>query len=85
MTGEGSDNRQLEPMTTATQSALDIDHLKVLADAGYSNGEQLASCEEKGITATVATNRAVNLQGDHYQKSDFHCDPEQDYFVCPAG
>ena len=57
----------------------------MLADAGYSNGEQLASCEEKGMTATVPTNRAVNNQGDYDQKSDFHYDAEQDHFVCPAG
>jgi len=85
VTDEGSDNRQLEPMATRTQAELAVDHLEVLADAGYSNGEQLASCEDQGIAVTVPTNRAVNNQGDYYQKSRFHYDAEQDHFVCPAG
>lgn len=85
VTNEGSDNRQLEPMATATKAELSVDHLDVLADAGYSNGEQLANCEDQGITVTVPTNRAINNQGDYYQKSDFYYDAQHDRFICPAG
>jgi transposase len=85
VTDEGSDNRQLEPMASQAKTELGVDKLAVLADAGYSNGEQLANCEAQDITASVPTNRAVNNQGEHYQKSDFHYDAEQDHFICPAG
>ncbi len=87
VTDEGSDNRQLQPMAQAAKTELKADKLTLLADAGYSNGEQLEVCEKQGITANVPSNRAVNTQGNqkHYQKSAFHYDPEQDQFICPAG
>lgn len=85
VTQEGSDNRQLEPMAKAAKSELGVEKLKVLADAGYSNGEQLARCEEEEIEPVVPPNRAVNSQGDFYQKNDFHYDKKRDCFICPAG
>jgi transposase len=37
--------------------------MNVVADAGYSNGEQAEACEAKGIVPHVPANRAVNNQG----------------------
>jgi len=71
-------------MAVASKEELGVSELEVLADAGYSNGEQLSNCEALGITATVPVNRSVNNKGDHFQKSEFSYDPEQDHFVCPA-
>lgn len=85
VTTEGSDNRQLEPIATAAKSELGVDTLQVLADAGYSNGEQLERCEEQGIEPAVPVNRAVNNKGNYFQKSEFTYDSEQDQFTCPAG
>jgi len=85
VTTEGSDNRQLEPIATAAKSELGADALQVLADAGYSNGEQLERCEEQGIEPAVPVNRAVNNKGNYFQKSEFTYDSEQDQFTCPAG
>ena len=85
VTTEAGDNRQLEPMATSAKTELGVDELQVLADAGYSNGEQLEHCEEQGIEAAVPVNRAVNNKGDYYQKSDFTYDREKDQFTCPAG
>lgn len=85
VTDEGADNRQLEPMAKATKAELESDNLTVLADAGYSNGQQLAQCEEHGIEAIVPTNRAVNNQGDFYQKEAFRYNAQTDTFTCPAG
>lgn len=85
VTDEGSDNRQLKPMALTAKEELGADELKVLADAGYSNGEQLAACEKQGITASVPANRAGNYREGHYQKCDFEYDAKQDYFICPAG
>ena len=72
-------------MAKAAQAELEIEGLTVLADAGYSNGEQLENCEEAGIEPVVPPNRAINNKGDFYQKSDFHYDEERDEFICPAG
>lgn len=81
---EGSDNRQLEHMAKAAQTELEQEKLTVLADAGYSNGEQLANCEKAGIEPVVPPNRATNNQGEFYQKRDFYYDEDRDEFICPA-
>jgi transposase len=59
--------------------------LDVIADAGYSNGEQLAACEAQGITATVPSNRSLNQRVEYFRRADFTYHAEQDHYVCPAG
>lgn len=85
VTDEATDNRQLQPIAEASKEVLQVSDLEVLADAGYSNGEQLGACEEQNITATVPSNRAHNNQGDYFQKHDFVYDSEKDQYTCPAG
>lgn len=85
VTDESTDNRQLEPIAKAAQAELEAESLTVLADAGYSNGEQLAELEGMGIEPVVPANRSLNNQGDVYQKRDFIYDDERDCFICPAG
>ena len=87
VTQEASDNRQLAPMAEAAKAVLEQEKLTVVADSGYSNGEQLTRCSQAGITAFVPPNRAINNQGDgsFFQKSDFSFDAEQDCYRCPAG
>jgi len=41
--------RCLSPMAQAAKEALEIDRFNVVADAGYSNGEQAAHCEAVGM------------------------------------
>ena len=53
VTDEGDDRRQLYPMAQQTKTELDQETLTVLADGGYSNGEQLAACDAEGITVTL--------------------------------
>ena len=67
-------------MAEAAKEVLDQERLTIVADAGYSNGEQLAHCAERDITAFVPPNRAVNNQGDGklFAKRDFTYDAEQD-------
>ena len=87
VTQDAADNRQLEPMAKAAQALLGQETLTVVADAGYSNGEQLAHCAEANITAFVPPNRATNNQGDggFFQASDFDYDAAQNAYRCPAG
>jgi transposase len=85
VTQDGGDNRQLQPMAEAAREQLTAESLEVVADAGYSNGEQLAACEAQGITATVPSNRATNSQGDYFQKHEFTYDAQRDHYTCPAG
>ena len=79
------DGRLLQPMAEAVKAALKVDELEVLADAGYSNGEQQAACEAQGITATVPRRTNCSAFPDRYQKRDFKYDESSDSFTCPAG
>jgi transposase len=70
----------------AKQGVGNPDSLNVVADAGYSNGEQAEACEAQGILPHVPANRAVNNQGNGhlFDRSKFHYDEKTDTFRCPA-
>jgi len=76
-------------MAEAAQAAVSEpgQKLNVVADAGYSNGEQAERCESKGIVPHVPANRGVNNRGDGtlFQRSQFLYDEATDTFLCPAG
>lgn len=85
VSNEGGDNRLLQPMAEQAKEVSGQKTLEVLADAGYANGEQLAACEEQGITATVPRRNIPGSHVDLYQKADFHYDKDADSYTCPAG
>lgn len=85
VTDESDDRRQLYPMAHQTKAGLGQETLIVLADAGYSNGEQLAACDAEGITVTLPNRRSINDLTDLYSKSTFRYDADQDCYICPAG
>jgi transposase len=88
VTTEASDNRSLLPMAEAAKEAVgNPESLNVVADAGYSNGEQAAACEARGIAPHVPANRGVNSKGDGklFDRTEFHYDEKSDTFRCPAG
>jgi transposase len=87
VTSEATDNRSLLPMAEAAKQALDNpETLNVVADAGYSNGEQAEQCERQGVVPHAPANRAVNNQGDGtlFDRSLFIYDEKTDTFRCPA-
>jgi hypothetical protein len=81
---DSTDNRQLKAMVDEVEETLGAPPKEVLADAGYSNGEQIAEVQEKGVIVGVPSNRATNNQGG-YQRSAFTYDEDQDVYICPAG
>src|SRR5207245_9082335 len=49
VTRESNDTRSLQPMAEAAKMAVgEPQRMNVIADAGYSNGEQAEACEGKG-------------------------------------
>jgi hypothetical protein len=86
VTLDASDIRCLKPMADAVKEALGVNHLQVVADAGYSNGEQIAQCEEAGITPFVPMMRTVNNEGDGklFGRTDFKYDAEAGSYTCPG-
>lgn len=87
LTQAASDNQQLEPMTQAAQEAVGSGLGTIVADAGYSSGEQISRTQSLGVEVAVPPNRAINNQGDgeYFQKSDFTYLPDKDAYQCPAG
>lgn len=86
VTNEPTDRNLLHPMALRAQEVLGVDHLEVVADMGYANGQQVKACLEAGITpylpqANTSANSALGLFG----KQDFRYDPAQDGYLCPAG
>src|SRR5258707_501337 len=89
VTVQAGDNGSLQPMAEAAQAATGgpAQPINVVADAGYSNGEQAEACEAKGILPHVPANRSVNSRGDGtlFDRTAFTYQPESDTFLCPAG
>jgi len=86
VTNDVNDQRQLQPMAEAASQALQAT-CTVVADAGYTNGEQIAQLDAKGIVSYVALNRAVNNQagGTQYGRDAFSYEPGADRYTCPSG
>src|SRR6266550_2155743 len=88
ITDTAGDNSLLLPMAEAAKQAVGAPALlNVVADAGYSNGEQAERREGQGIVPHVPANRAVNNKGDGtlLDRSEFHYEENTDTFRCPAG
>jgi hypothetical protein len=83
---DAADNRCLQPMAEAARAALGKKTFNVVADAGYSNGEQAANCEAAGMMPHVPATRTVNPKGNGtlFQRTDFSYQPETDTYLCPA-
>jgi transposase len=89
VTDEANDTRRLLPMAEAAQQAVGAAgrELHVVADAGYSNGEQADACEKRGIVPHVAVHRGVNAQGDGklFDRTAFQYQEQTNTMLCPAG
>lgn len=87
LTNEVTDNRSLQPMSETVAQVLGKETFNVVADAGYSNGEQVEALEARGIVPHVPANRSVNNQGDGtlFDRSHFDYDAATDTLCCPAG
>jgi len=89
VTDHAADNRSLQPMAEAAQAVTGGpgQSINVVADAGYSNGEQAEACEASGILPHVPANRGVNNHGDGtlFDRSEFTYQSESDTLLCPAG
>jgi transposase len=87
VTEEATDNRSLQPLAEAAREALGVETLKVVADAGYSNGEQIEALEQQRIEAYLPVNRSINNHGDGelFDRRAFSYEPETDRYRCPAG
>jgi hypothetical protein len=56
---DASDIRCLKPMAEAAKKVLELETFNIVADAGYSNCEQVAQCEAAGMIPYVPVMRTV--------------------------
>jgi transposase len=86
LTNDGNDHGQLLPMAVQGKEALEAETVIVVADAGYSNGEQADACDKAGITAVVPRPQTVNPKGEaYYSREAFTYEAASDTWTCPAG
>ncbi len=86
LTNELNDQRSLLPMAIGAKQALGVDKLNVVADAGYSNGQQAKQCEGVAIAAHVPVKRSANPENaGYFDRSAFTYDERSDSYLCPAG
>jgi len=86
LTNDGNDHGQLLPMAVQGKEALEAETLTVVADAGYSNGEQADACDKAAITAVVPRPKTVNPKGEaYYSREAFAYEAASDTWTCPAG
>jgi transposase len=85
----GNDNSRLQPMAEAVRVVLGsgTEPINIVADTGYSNGEQAAICEASGLIPHIPAKRSVNSHGDGtlLDRTAFTYQSETDSFRCPAG
>jgi len=86
VTNEVLDRNQLSPMALQAKTTLDVDSCRVVADRGYSHGQELKTCLDAGLEPYVArpdpsANRKLGLYG----KGQFSYDADHDIYRCPAG
>ena len=80
------DMEQLSGIAIRAKETLGIDTLKVAADAGYCNAEEVKVCEESGIEAyTPRIPTSTNRKKGRYTKDAFRYDLQEDCYYCPVG
>jgi hypothetical protein len=86
---DANDLAQLHPMAIAAKSALEVESLEVVADAGYHEAGQLEACEQADLTTYVpapGTCSGKTRDGEVvYPKEAFRYDAANDCYHCPAG
>jgi len=83
----GSDRQQLAKMAKQAQEILEPKtKLKVVADKGYYNGDEIRECEQNDIVAYVAKPKtSPNKAKGYFDRSRFKYIREDDEYECPAG
>ena len=76
------DKNALSGLAIKAKNELGVEHLNVLADAGYPTAGELKKCGDANITTYVSP--VQNSKGK-FGKDKFRYDPELDHYTCPNG
>jgi transposase len=65
---------------------LDVEKIDVVADKGYFKTEDIAACEQAGLTPHVPRpQRGSSEANGFFRKDEFRYDAQRDAYICPAG
>jgi transposase len=86
---DANDRGQLSAMAAAAKAELQVERLKVVADAGYHEAGELEKSEQGGIETYVSspgtTSGRSSSGKEVYPKEAFCYDAQADSYHCPAG
>ena len=86
VTNVGNDRSQLYNMASQAREIIDTDHLRVVADRGYFNGEEILACDEASITTYLPRPQTSgNVKKGMFSKRDFIYHADDDEYECPDG
>ena len=86
VTNAVTDIDQLSRIAKEAKNILEVENIKVVADAGYCNAKEIKECENAGIEAyTPKINTSNSNKRGLYAKEMFKYDSEKDCYYCPAG
>lgn len=76
----------LAETTAATMKQLDVDAIKVVADKGHFQIEDITDCDTQGIAAYGPKSlRGSAVAAGLISKEEFSYNPDKDVYVCPEG
>lgn len=86
VTNIGTDRSQLYNMASQAKEIIDTDHLRVVADRGYFNGEEILACDEASITTYLPRPQTSgSVKKGMFSKRDFIYHAGDDEYECPDG
>lgn len=82
-----NDTKALFKTANDTKEELEKETITVLADKGYSTGEQMSKCEQAGIITLVAPKDVTSVKHleEKYLVDHFIYNKEADNYSCPEG
>jgi transposase len=86
VTNAGSDLGLLAQTAGAARELLGVERINAVADMGYYKGEDIAACEDAGVTPYVARpRRGAAVREGRFAKDEFRYDLAGDFYRCPGG
>ena len=82
-TGSVNDTRALAPMAIDAKNLLGVETMDVLADKGYTTGQQIHECTDNKITTYCSPKESTKQKNDLFPISRFTYDPTADTYTCP--
>lgn len=84
-TGQVNDTHSLAEMAIRCKNMLGLKKLNVLADKGYTTGQELQKCKEENITTYSAPKESSSNKNGKFSMEEFEYDEVQDTYCCPNG